>query len=127
MDSIDPVIAPIAATIAQCANDLLDLREAANARQHPGKCVSCYYKVMGIAERNRSKAGVGPLKHWLEKNLEIIAEDESSQVLERFPVKLTDDDLESFCKRVMDLVHFDRGYAAKHICLRFEFRDVQAA
>ena len=97
-------------------------------RRQPGKCVACFYKVMGMAGRRREEAPLEPLKSWIEEHLEIVAEDECEQrLLERMPVRLRGDDLESYCRGVMAEIHHDRNYASRNIALKFAFKDSQAA
>jgi hypothetical protein len=125
--SIESVIAPIAERMGNCADALLDIREAALQRRHPGKCVACFFKVMGAAERRREPEVVTRLKQWIEENLEIVAEDEQQAILEHVPVNLETDHLEAYCRRVMDRFHYDRSYDSRHISLRFQFKDERAA
>ena len=117
----DQLIAPIVQNVRGCADDLLDLREAALTGKVPGACVACFFRVMGKAERHSAESTVIPLKGWLETNIEIIAENHKQQVLERQPLKLDNNDLESYCYSIMDVMINDRNYIDEQISLRFDF------
>lgn len=125
--SIDSVIAPIATSFQGCADELLDIREAAMQRRQPGKCVACFYKVMGIAQRRQKANALKQLQCWIEDHLEIVAEDEHHAELERMGVHLDDSDLESYCQNIISQMHFDRSYASRHITLKFVYKEAYVA
>lgn len=125
--SIESAIAPLASQMMICADDLLEIREAVLRQQMPGQCVSCFYRIMGVAERKRNTELVKPLKDWLETHLEIIAEDENHAELERFPVRLKGGDLEEYCQSVISAVHQDRSYRTRHVHLYFSYKEALAA
>jgi hypothetical protein len=122
MSQIDQIITPISIALKGCANELLDIRDAATSLRQPGTCVACYYKVMGRARRSHRLDSLAALKQWIEAHVEVIAEAEANQVLERFPVALDNEcDLESYCTTMMDKVQNDRNFEADIVHLRFEF------
>ncbi len=120
--AIENAIAPLATRYQFCANELLTIWEAAREREHPGKSIACFFKVMGIADRRKESDYVQPLKEWLETHVEIVAEDEEAHILERCAVQLDSDDLETFCNGVMSSFHQDRSYETRQISLRFEYK-----
>lgn len=122
---IDSVLAKLAPFFSGCADELIDLREAVLQSRNAGRCVHCYFALYGRARA----AGAGrlyPLKRWIERHLEIVALDESGNELERVPFLLHAEDLESLCRRIMDEFHLDRVYD-ESVCLRFDFREAEAA
>lgn len=122
-DALDRVLSPIAREARHCADVLLDIRDLASRRNEPGKCVACFFRIMGTVSRGSDPRFVEPLRGWLEERLEIVAEDDHSRELERLRVKLEGDDLESFCQGVMSRIHHDRSYSSPSVSLRFSFVD----
>jgi hypothetical protein len=101
------------------ADMLLDLREAMMSQGHPGYCVRCFFGLLGDL---RQKGALLPLRHWLEKNLELEIAAEG-QELEVLPVMLDKaNDLEGFCNNAMQTVREDRAYSHPHISLRFRYK-----
>lgn len=121
------ILAPLGQTFQKQADALLDLRQYAINKEHPGKCVSCYFKLYEQAN-NHSLNRLSILRKWLETNLEIVAKDEQDRFLERIPVCLEDEEnLESFCARLMQEIIHNRAYECEKIALYFRFRDEAAA
>lgn len=125
--AFDQLIAPIARSVKGCADDLLDIREAALKQKVPGECIACFFRVLSKAGQRNAEASVTPLKSWLEANLEIVAENHQRQELERLPVRLDGEDLEEYCYRIIELFHKDRNYTTDQISLRFDFKSGYAA
>lgn len=125
---IDHLLAEIAAPLVREADTLLDLRAAASQSPHPGRCISCYFKLAAALPEN-AVTRLTPLRRWLEERIEIAATCEQGNLLETLPVDLEDtDDLESFCRRAMDLFLEDRSYEKTgEIGLCFRFREAVAA
>lgn len=115
------VLMPLSAVFQRQADALLDLREYAPSKQHPGKCVSCYFKLFRAA-RGDSVTRLAALRKWLECNLVVVARDEQDRLLEQMPVHLDDEDLESFCQRMAQAILHDRSYSSERIELQFAFR-----
>lgn len=124
--SIDDALRGAPRELARYADELLDIRESALRRQHPGRCVACYFRLAQAVEGPR-RAWLARLRDWIESHLEILARDSGDTVLERMPVRLQAEDLESYCQQVMDQVHFDRSYQVPEIELTFEFREERDA
>lgn len=121
----ESALAPLASKLRTQADTLLDLREAALARRHPGLCVACYFKLLAPAQR-RAPEAVTPLRTWLERHLEVVAQDEARRPLERLPVRLEAEDLESYCFGVMRTIQQDRAYPARDVALSFSFKQAAA-
>lgn len=101
------------------ADLLLDLRDLLLSRGHAGKCVRCFFGLLGDL---RQPGALKPLRHWLEQHLEleVTTDDREIDVL---PVRLDEDaDLESFCHRTIGTVRFDRAFEARRIALRFRYK-----
>lgn len=124
---IDDLIRPVAKQVPFCADAILDLRTALVSRQHPGKCVDCFFKILAPANQIEKTNSIAPLKNWLEENLEIVVKDDSTSELERLSVILLEDDLETFCQKVMAQIHYDRNYASRRISLHFVYKESKAA
>jgi len=123
MKEIDDTLATLVGSVKGCADEILDLRDAAMKRQRPGLCVACYFK---IAQAARNPALAEPLRSWIEENVEVVAEDDRD-TLERLPVQLDGDDLEDFCRNVMQTFQTDRAYDTPHIRLHFDYKRSAAA
>jgi hypothetical protein len=127
IEQIEDLINPVAKQMPFCADTILDLRTALINGQHPGKCVACFFKILAPACRIEKVNAVAPLKDWLEKNLEIVVKDDSTLELERLSVNLLEDDLETFCQKVMMQIHYDRNYANRQLSLHFAYKESKAA
>lgn len=121
--SIDPVIAPLAATFCRQADALLDLRECAMQGTRPGRCVACYFALQDAAAE-KAIAALCPLRQWLESRIEVVAFDPAEKALERLPLNLQAGGLEEYCRDVMAEFLENRAYAASRIQLEFRYKDV---
>ena len=120
---IDQILLPITQELSHRADDILDLREAATRQNNPGRCISCYFKLLAYS-RPEAKPATTPLRQWLEQHLEVVAHDPEQQVLERLPVKLGTDDMEDYCQGIINKMRYDRGYQSLlSIDLSFAFKD----
>lgn len=121
---IDDLLAGAKARDAEEADLLLDIRETLLNRGHPGKCVNCFFSLVG---RKRERNHLAPLRIWLEENVEIaVSRDE--EVLEAIPVRLEGErSLNEFCHRAMEMVREDRAYGGEELRLRFRYREAVAA
>ena len=116
----DDLLSTANPSTSEGADFLLDLRELLLSRGHAGKCVHCFFGLLG----DLGKPGaLAPLRHWLEQNLEV-AVTIDDEVVEVLPVSLDQSkSLEEFCHRAMDTVRYDRSYDAKRIEMEFRYRD----
>lgn len=122
--SLEPALRAISPFASNCADQILDLRDSALSAENPGRCVRCYFAIYHQVARDSADCMM-PLRRWLERHIEIVARDESSErELERFPVRLDEgQDLRGFCERVMQEFHNDRAYPQSKVLLTFDFRE----
>ncbi len=111
----------VAPTTSEGADFLLDLRELLLSRGHAGKCVRCFFGLLGDL---RQPGALKPLRHWLERHLEVEVSADGREI-DVLPVRLDEAaDLESFCHRAIDTVRFDRSFRDQRIALRFRYKTV---
>lgn len=121
---LQPLLESITPTTSEGADLLLDLRQLLLSDGHPGKCVRCFFGLLGDL---RQPGALKPLRHWLERHLEIEVSAGGSE-LEVLPVRLGGvTDLESYCHRAIATVREDRAFAEERIHLRFRFKSGVAA
>ena len=120
-ESLDEVLAPLTG-FRGCVDPLLDLRIAALKREQPGRCVQCYFKILGAAGARGMRAAT-PLRKWLEAHLVLVAEDENERLLETLPVQLEAADLDDYCEGMITVFRENRSYGVSSIGLRFNFRE----
>jgi hypothetical protein len=124
---IDAALVPITRELQHWADEILDLREAAVRRLDPGRCISCYFKLLA-GSRPGDKPVTTPLRLWLEQHLEVVARDSGQRELERLPVHLETEDIEAYCQQVMADFRYDRDYAhLPTIELAFQFKETDNA
>jgi len=125
---IDHVLTPIAREMSHRADDILDLRDAAIRRDDPGRCLSCYFRLLAGA-RSGDAETTTPLRKWLEQHLEIVAHDAGLQKeLERLPLHLELDSIEGYCQRMMQAFREDRAYQHLPLIeLSFQFKEASSA
>lgn len=129
--NIDEALTPLAQKMSHHANDILDLREAAISRDDPGRCLSCYFKLLSYSQ-NTSHDTITPLRKWLEQHLEVVAidHDDGLKELERMPLHLNADRMESYCQQVITSFREDRSYqhlADIELSLQFRRETVASA
>jgi len=119
-EDIDTILSPLASRACRAADEILDLRQAAKDRRNPGACVRCYFKIYDqLPEPDNSF--LDGLKNWIESHVVVVVRDAWEQELERVPVQLTNNDLESYCRSLMEVFHQDRSYNSPRLQLQFEF------
>lgn len=127
--SIDHLLSPIAGPFRREADTILDLRDSLAQSPHPGRCVSCYFKLLA-AGPDQVDPHLTPLRQWLEQHVEIVARDNTStgEELETFSLDLTRaDSLEDCCQDSIRTVLHDRNFVSTHkISLEFRFRPMAA-
>lgn len=118
------LLATVTPSSSEGADFLLDLRELLLAQGHPGKCVRCFFGLLGDLKQ---PGALQPLRLWLEQHLEVSVT-AGAQEIDSFPVRLERaGSLEEFCHRAIDTVRQDRGFREREISLRFRFRQAHAA
>ena len=84
---------------------------------------------MKSPEQGRSKPGTPALKSfpksssWLETNIEVVAKDPESQIIEKLPLRLDAADLATYCHRVMGDFREDRAYLHSQVTLEFQYKE----
>ncbi len=130
ISNFDQLLAPIAQPLRAQADTLLDLRDAATEHPHPGRCISCYFRLLENAPE-KATAQLTPLRRWLEEHVEIVALDgqHDDRELEVFPLELGGaDNLEACCRGTIRTVLHDRAFTATdRIAMQFRFRNSVAA
>jgi len=119
------LVEPLCKPFAKEADCILDLYSMTQQPGHPGKCVQCFFKLLGKARPMQEQA-LHPLKDWIESNLEIAVEasDHSRATL---PVHLQAPSLESFCASAMERVRYDTAIRAERVRLELRFRQQPSA
>jgi len=123
-ERIDEVLGPVAEVCRDAADELLDLRAAVLGRSDPGNCVSCYFRIFEVLGRGDVER-LKQLRRWLEGNLVVVARDGSERELERIPVSLHQEDMESFCREMMLEFRENRCYADERIELSLDFNELE--
>jgi hypothetical protein len=118
----DQILGRLSQRFFREADSILDLRGAALTRQHPGRCIQCYFKLYGIADPD-SESLLNPLKVWIESNIEVIAKDGREQILEQLPLRLDAPDLEAYCQEVIHEFRTNRVYHAQNLTLEFSYKE----
>jgi len=104
------------------ADALLDLREFALKRIRPGLCIDCYFRLQETADSGGQDA-LFPLRSWLESNIEVVAKDSESRIIEKLPLQLNTTDLATYCSRLMDDFREDRAYSLSLVTLEFQYKE----
>ena len=121
-ERFDQILRPLSQRFFREADSILDLRGAALTRQHPGRCVQCYFKLYGIAAAD-SESLLRPLKIWIESNIEVIAKDGHEQILEQLPLRLDAPGLEAYCQEVIHEFRTNRVYPSQNLTLEFRYKE----
>lgn len=91
----------IAVACRSSIDDVLDIMAKLPERQQPGACMLCFFNlyrklpVHCLADLNLVKA-------WLEREIEVVATENGSDVVKAFPCRIRESELEDFCHRVME-------------------------
>jgi hypothetical protein len=120
-NQVEAVIARICPLFSRQADEILDLRECARERIRPGLCVKCYFHLYQGADL-ASQTVLFPLRDWLESNIEVVAKDSESLILEQLPLKLDFPDLESYCDQLIDEFRDNRLYSTDLLTLEFRYK-----
>ena len=120
-DPVEAVIARLCPLFSRQADEILDLRNCVRQRIRPGLCVSCYFKLI-VGSDSASQVLLSPLRAWLESNIEVVARDGESMVVEHLPLKLDPPDLESYCSQIIGEFRDNRVYATDLLTLEFRYK-----
>jgi len=113
------VLKPLCSGFREEADTLLDLYAMTQEAGHPGKCVKCFYRLMGRARHHETGALV-PLRKWIEDHIEVSIRAGTEQA-GSLPVRLEAPDLEDFCDEVIRNVRADPKIAAPEVELGFTY------
>lgn len=82
-------------------DDVLEIMAQLPKRKQAGSCMLCFFNLYRklpphcLEDLNR-------VKSWLEHEIEVVATDDASNVVEAFPCRIEDErELEDFCRRMM--------------------------
>jgi hypothetical protein len=122
-DSFSTVLASLARPLAKEADTLLDLREAVLGNRRAGRCVNCYFKLLGARARSGDPPALTPLRQWLEANIEIVARDAEEREIERTPLRIDEaESIEEFADRIFQFYRHDRVEIPELVQLDFAYR-----
>ncbi len=121
---MDHLLTAIVPRTPEGADHLLDLRELLMNRGHPGKCVRCFFALLGDLH---APGALRPLRHWLEENIEVTVSIDGRTVETLLFHLSPDDSLEGYCQRTIRTVREDRAYHQPTITLGFRYREPAAA
>jgi hypothetical protein len=121
-DPVEAVISRLCPLFSRQADEILDLRNCVRHRVRPGLCVSCYFKLTAGSD-SASQRLLFPLRVWLESNIEVVARDSDSAVLEHLPLKLDRPDLESYCTGMIGEFRDNRVYSTEVLTLEFRYKE----
>lgn len=116
------VVEPLCQPFARQADCLLDLYAMTQEPVHPGRCVQCFFRLLGQAQGAR-EASLTPLKRWIEDHVEISVQAEEAEAA-RLPVDLRAFDLEDFCQQAIEHVRRSAVTDAADVHLYFTCRRV---
>lgn len=91
----------IATACRSSIDDVLDILTQLPRRERPGACMLCYFNLYRKLPP-RMLDDLTWVKAWLEREIEIVATDGSSKVLESFPCQIAENELADFCHRMME-------------------------
>jgi len=118
----EAVVKKLCPLFVRQADALLDLREFALKRIRPGLCIDCYFRLQETADSGGQDA-LFPLRSWLESNIEVVAKDSESRIIEKLPLQLNTTDLATYCSRLMDDFREDRAYSLSLVTLEFQYKE----
>lgn len=90
----------IAVACRSSIDDVLDIMAKLPKRKQPGACMVCFFSLYRKLPPH-CQADLGRVKLWLEREIEVVATDETSAVVEAFPCRIEERELEEFCQRMM--------------------------
>lgn len=113
------VLGPLCERFKDEADTILDLYAMTQEPGHPGRCVTCFYRLLGRAGQHEAGALV-PLREWIEDHIEIAIRTGPEEA-GSLPVKLEAPGLEDFCDEVIRYVRSDPSIAAPEVELGFAY------
>jgi hypothetical protein len=110
----------IASECQSSIDDVLDILAQLPKREQPGGCMLCFFSLYRklpprcLPDLNRVKA-------WLEQEIEVVATDDAANLLEAFPCRIAERELEEFCQRVIEESKSLLKPGMKRLMLQFRF------
>lgn len=101
-------------------DDVLDIMTGLPKREKPGACMLCFFNLYRKLP-SRCSADLNYVRIWLEREIEVVALDESENLVETMPCRIREGDLEGFCKRVMAESKTLMKPDMKRLMLQFRF------
>lgn len=125
-EQFDSILGPVASEFSHEADTILDLRTAALREKDAGLCLRCFFKIRAQSTRSgapvRARTRLDPLREWMERNIEIVARGDDWTELERVPLVVEGEDLETFCHGVMREFQENRAYTEERIEISVAFK-----
>lgn len=123
-EEIAELLPSITPKTSEGADLLLDLRELLLSDGHPGKCVRCFFGLMGDLGQ---PGALAPMRSWLERHLEIEVSSQGQEI-DSLDLQIgTATDLEDFCHKAITTIRMDRHHRHSNIQLRFRFKNTNQA
>ncbi len=82
-------------------DDVLDIMAGLPKREKPGACVLCFFNLYRKLPA-RCLEDLHRVRIWLEREIEVVALDDSENLVETLPCRIRERDLEDFCRRMME-------------------------
>lgn len=115
------VLVPLCGPFRRQADCLLDLHELTREGGAPGRCVQCFFRLLGASEAKEEPA-LTPLRRWIEEHITITIEAGGGHA-GTLPVRLEAPDLDSFCRGVMNFVREDTAIQDARVELSFRYKE----
>lgn len=101
-------------------DDVLDIMAKLPQRQQAGSCMLCFFNLYRKLPPHCLK-DLNRVKVWLESEIEIVATDSAANVVEAFPCRIQERELEEFCHRMMEETKSLLKPGMKQLMLQFRF------
>lgn len=116
----ETLLKPLCEPFRSQADTLLDLYELTQGPGHPGRCVQCFFRLLGRAG-SRERPLLAPLRGWIEAHIEIAVQ-EGMEERGRIPVVLEAGSLEGFCEDTIRRVRDEGRFQSSYVELNFRYR-----
>jgi|GEM_PF-5420105 len=91
----------IATECQSSIDDVLDILAQLPKRQQPGACMLCFFSLHRKIPA-RCMPDLNLVKAWLEREIEVVATDDAANLIEAFPCRINEREIEDFCNRMME-------------------------
>lgn len=82
-------------------DDVLEIMAQLPKREQAGHCMLCFFNLFRKLPPHCLE-DLRLVKTWLEREIEVVATDAGSNVVETFPCRIEESEMEDFCHRVME-------------------------